>query len=630
MEVNKTGFSFFRVKALITKLHKSNGKFYLWEQINSKNMRFFSFFMILIGLSFATKAQSIHHKLSMPMPQNHYFHLEVELTDFPGNELTMALPVWAPGSYLVREFSKNINQVTAKDEKGRSLTVTKTEKNKWKIEKGSAKKVVVSYEYYAFELSVRTSFLDDTHGFVTGNNLFMYPEGYLNLGGKLTVIPHASFSKITTALPRSADGVQTDGGVVFSFADYEQLEDCPIEIGNQEEFSFLANGIKHNVAMYGVGNYDIARLKVDMAKVVESTTAIFGENPNKEYWFIVHNSTVGSGGLEHTNSTVLNVNRWTYEGDGYLRFLSLVAHEYFHLWNVKRIRPAELWKYDYEKENYTDLLWVMEGFTSYYDELILRRAGLYNQREYLSKLKSNLNYVESAIGNQIQPVAHSSFDAWIKLYRPNENSSNTTISYYSKGHLIAAVFDAMIIKANNGKKSLDDLMQVLYFKYYKELKRGFTTEDLIKEMETLTKQKLGDFFRKYVYGTETIDYKKYLGDIGLKVSLREGQKVVFGASTSDDGGRLIVKRITAGSAAELAGLSVNDEIISFNGFRVNDGEFSKYLNGLEPGDEFALIISRDSHLRVLDCKMGTLPFKSYDFDLDESNKLGQYWLREQR
>lgn len=593
-------------------------------------MRFFSFFMIIIGWSLSANGQSIHHRLSMPMPQNHYFHLEVELSDFPENEVTLSLPVWAPGSYLVREFSKNINLVTAKDEKGKPIPVSKIAKNKWKIQKGAAKKVVVIYEFYAFELSVRTSFLDQTHGFVTGNNLFMYPEGYLNLGGKLTVVPHPTFTKITTALPKSPDGVQSDGAVSFLFEDYDQLADCPIEIGNQEEFFFMASGIRHNVAMYGVGNYDIEQLKIDMAKVVESTTAIFGENPNKEYWFIVHNSTVGSGGLEHANSTVLNVNRWTYDGDNYLKFLSLVAHEYFHLWNVKRIRPAELWPYDYDQENYTDLLWVMEGFTSYYDELILRRAGLYSNSDYLSKVKSTLNYVESTIGSGVQPVAHSSFDAWIKLYRPNENSSNTTVSYYSKGHLIAAVFDAMIIKSSKGKKCLDDMMKVLYFKYYKELKRGFTNAELIMELETLTKMKWGDFFARHVYGTETIDYANYLKDVGLNVSVRKGQHVVFGASTSDEGGRLMVKRVSAGSAAEFAGVSVNDEIISFNGFRVNDSDLSKFLNGLEPGDDFALIVSRDNQLRVLDCRMGTAPFQRYDFEFDATNKLGQYWLREQR
>jgi predicted metalloprotease with PDZ domain len=593
-------------------------------------MRFFSFFMILVGFSSAVIGQSIHHTLSMPMPQNHYFHLEVELSDFPGDEITMALPVWAPGSYLVREFSKNINQVVAKDENGNALPVVKTVKNKWKIKKGTAKKVIVNYEFYAFELSVRTSFLDQTHGFVTGNNLFMYPEGYLHLGGRLTVIPHASFSKITTALPRSGDGVQTDNSVVYTFENYDHLADCPLEIGNQEEFHFMANGIRHNVAMYGVGNYDVEKLKVDMAKVVEATTAIFGENPNKEYWFIVHNSTVGSGGLEHANSTVLNVNRWTYEGDGYLKFLSLVAHEYFHLWNVKRIRPAELWPYDYDQENYTDLLWVMEGFTSYYDELILRRAGLYTNDQYLARVKSTLNYVESTIGNKIQPLAHSSFDAWIKLYRPNENSTNTTISYYSKGHLIAAVFDAMIIKANKGKKCLDDLMQVLYFKYYKELQRGFTTAELIQELETLTKLKLGYFFEQHIYGTETIDYGKYMKEIGLNISLRHGEQIIFGATAVDEGGRLIVKRIAAGSAAEYAGLSVNDEIISYNGFRVDQSDFTKYMNKLDVGEPFALIISRDNQLRVLDCSMGRLAHQRYDFDFDEEHKLGKHWLREQR
>jgi len=591
-------------------------------------MKIFSFFMISLFLQATLFAQSIHHKLSMPAPQSHYFHIQVEVSDFPGEELTMVLPVWAPGSYLVREFSQNINLVKAKDEKGKELPIAKSEKNKWKIQKGSAKKVILNYEYYAFELTVRTSFLDLTHGYLNGTNVFMYPEGQLDLGGKLTVYPHESFSKITTALPKAKEGVSSDSGVEFTFENYDQLGDCPIEIGNQEEFSFTASGIKHHVAMYGVGNYDIPKLQRDMAKIVEATTAIFGENPNKEYWFIIHNTTTGSGGLEHANSTTLNVNRWTYEGDDYLGFLSLVAHEYFHLWNVKRLRPDALWPYDYEKECYTDLLWVMEGFTSYYDELILRRAGFYSKEQYLGKVKSTLNYVESSIGNKVQPVAHASFDAWIKAYRPNENSANTTVSYYPKGHLIAFVFDAMIIKANKGKKSLDDLMQVLYKKYYKELQRGFTTDELRTELEAMTKMDLKDFFKNHIDGLETIPYAKHLKEVGLNISLQEGEQVIYGAMTSDEGGRVIVKRISAGSAAELNGLSVNDEIIAFNGFRVTKSSFSDYTSALQPGDRFNLIINRDNQLMVLDCVMGTLPFLRYNFELDDNNKLGQFWLRE--
>ena len=352
----------------------------------------------------------------------------MELSNFSEKEITVKMPIWSPGSYLAREFDKNVDLVTAKDENGKSLEVHKTSKNAWLITKGKAKKITVNYEVYAFELTVRTSFLDLTHGFVSGSSVFMYVDGHKKESGSLEVVRYGGFKKITTALKRAGDGIQKETSENFVFDNYDQLVDCPIEIGNQEEFSFDAAGVKHHVGIFGAGNYEVEQLKKDMKRVVEAATDVFGQNPNKEYTFIIHNVTNGQGGLEHTNSTTLSVNRWTYQGSDYVGFLSLVAHEYFHLWNVKRIRPVELGPFDYDNENYTSLLWVMEGFTSYYDELLLLRAGYYTKEQYLRKLFGTLNYVEGSPGARVQPVAHASYDAWIKAYRPNENSRNTRSS----------------------------------------------------------------------------------------------------------------------------------------------------------------------------------------------------------
>ncbi|MFO0496149.1 MAG: M61 family metallopeptidase, partial [Flavobacteriia bacterium] len=415
-----------------------------------------------ILLSYVSFGQSINYRLKMEKPQNHYFQVEMELTDFKENEVTVKMPVWAPGSYLVREFSKNVDLVKAKDEKGQVLAVNKKTKNAWVILKGAAKKVIVSYEVYAFELSVRTSFLDLTHGFVSGSGVFMYLDGHQELAGQLTVVPFKDFAKVSSALPKSAESVAADGVQSFVFKNYDQLVDCPIEIGNQEVFTFKAAGVLHTVAIYGAGNYNVDRLKSDMAKIVETATGVVGENPNKEYTFIIHNVVDGQGGLEHSNSCTLSVNRWTYSDAEYLGFLSLVAHEYFHLWNVKRIRPIELGPFNYDEENYTSLLWVMEGFTTYYDELLLVRAGYTDDTDYLQKLQGTVNYVEGSVGARVQPVAHASFDAWIKAYRPNENSSNTTMTYYSRGQMLAALIDVMIISKYDGKKCLDHFLQQLY------------------------------------------------------------------------------------------------------------------------------------------------------------------------
>lgn len=575
--------------------------------------------------------QKIEHTLSMPEPQTHYFHVKTVLSNFPEDTLVMVMPVWAPGSYKVREFSKNVNQVKAKNADGQLLPIKKISKNQWQIITGKAKKVKVIYTSYAFDLTVRTAFLDKTHGFLNGENVFMYPKGYKKLGGTLTVIPPSIFNKITVPLTQAQDGVENDShSKTFVFSNYDELADSPMEIGNQVTFDFTAAGVLHHVAIYGPGNYDKEVLKTDMAKIVETETEIWGENPNKEYWFIIHNVIHPSGGLEHAKSTTLSVDRWTYSPDKINDFLQTMAHEYFHLWNVKRLRPRSLVHYNYNDENYTNMLWVMEGFTSYYELVALKRAGFFTGEKFLSKYQSKLNWIESMPGNKVQSVAMASFDAWIKAYMPNENSQNTTVSYYSKGALIAGLFDAMIIQSSHGKKNLDDFMRLLYKKYYKQNNVGITMSIFKNEMEKLTKQPLDDFFSDYILGTKTLPYAKYFDPIGIEVKEDDNQYVAMGMSTYQSGGKLIIARITAGRAAEKYGLSPNDEIIAFNGFRVDQQDFQMFIKDLQPGQKFNLIIARDKVLHSVDVEMGTISKKKYTLTYDGKNKFGSIWLNGKR
>jgi predicted metalloprotease with PDZ domain len=575
-------------------------------------------------------AQNISYQLRMPKPQNHYFEVEMTLSDFKEKQLDIKMPVWAPGSYLVREFSKNVNLVKALDEKGKEIQVQKKKKNTWTISTNGNKKIKVKYEVYSFELSVRTSFLDLTHGFVSGSGIFMYVEGYKDKKGTLEVVPHASFKTITTALPKAGISVQKDGSQTFEFSNYDQLVDCPIEIGNQTVFDFMASGTKHTVAMYGEAYYDIESLKMDMAKVIDAETSIFGSNPNKEYVFIVHNVVDGQGGLEHTNSCVLSVNRWTYGGSEYRNFLNLVAHEYFHLWNVKRIRPIELGPFDYDQENYTTLLWVMEGFTSYYDELILRRAGYHTKEEMLGKIQSSVNYVEGSFGSRVQPVAHASFDAWIKAYRPTENSANTTMTYYSRGTILGAVFDAMIISNSKGKQGLDHFMKHLFQEFYIKMNRGFTEAEFKAELEKFVGKNLDDFFKKYIHGTEIIPYAEIFDKIGVSVKDVTTFKPTFGATVREENGKVIVKAIRANSCAEDAGISVGDEILGCNGFRVNQAILEGMMNGLSITETAELLLSREEKLFSVKVKMTNIRKPQFQFQRDvggENEVLFDYWLR---
>lgn len=587
------------------------------------------FFLISIFLS-VTAFTQINYTLRMPKPQNHYFEVEMEIQGISDKAFEIKMPVWAPGSYLVRDFSKNVNLVKAYNEKGESLTVEKTTKNAWKINKGNAKKIKVNYEVYAFELTVRTSFLDLTHGFVAGTGVFMYVEKLRNKAGKLNVVPHASFKTITTALPKSADGFSSDGSTTFSYTDYDQLVDCPIEIGNHEVFEFESKGVHHTVAMYGEGNYNIDQLKTDMARITAASTEIFGQNPNKEYVFIIHNVTDSQGGLEHVNSTTLSVNRWGYSPDKYGRFLSLVAHEYFHLWNVKRMRAIELGPFNYDSETYTSLLWVMEGFTSYYEDVILYRAGFLSKESYLASLARTLNYVEGSEGSRVQPVAHASFDAWIKAYKPNENSANTTMSYYSRGGLVAAVMDAKITAKFPGEKSLDGFLRLLYQEFFVRLDRGFSELEFEKMFSKYMEEDMSEFFKKYVYDTQIPNYKEIFAPLGIAVDDVSTEVISFGATFGTTDGKVIVKSIRSNSAAEEAGLSVNDEIIGFNGYRMNATMLNELIVDLDLNQRFNLLVARDLILMELSPKTGTYFKRAFTMrfqDTFENSVAGKYLFR---
>jgi predicted metalloprotease with PDZ domain len=581
-------------------------------------------FLFLSCFSLVSKAISVDYQVGMSAPNSHYFEVEMTVDEVNSEFITIKMPVWAPGSYLVREFSKNVNIVRATGSDGKSLEVKKVAKNAWQIASNGSKKIKINYEVYAFELTVRTSFLDDSHGYINGTSVFMYVDGEKETAGTLTIDAHDSFKKIATALPLK-------GKNVYTYANYDHLVDCPIEIGNHLEFSFKAAGVDHKVAMYGDGNFDVATLQKDMAKIVEAETKIMGENPNENYLFIIHNLTVGSGGLEHSNSTTLQVNRWTYQGADYNGFISLVAHEYFHLWNVKRMRPNTLGPFNYDDENYTDLLWVMEGFTSYYDELVLRRAGFFTEDEYLNKLFSSINYVENQPGNLVQPVAHASFDAWIKSYRPNENSANTTISYYSKGQILAAVLDIYIIQKFAHQKCLDDFLRMLYTDFYKKQAIGYTEAQFQTSLESFLGEDMDWFFDKYVYGTTTLDYGKFFAGVGLNVvdNVKEASPEL-GIKTNESAGKLMITGVTKNSAAEKQGLSVNDEIIAVDGFRVNKSAFDAMMSKKKNGDELEIILSRDNVIKTYELKMGERKAVNYVYSAnftEQTKSNFNYWLR---
>ncbi len=548
----------------------------------------------LLSISMTAKSQvKIGFEVSFKEPQAHYAEVEMNISGINRDYIDVKMPVWAPGSYLVREFAKNVEGFTA-TAGGKAVKFEKVKKNTWRVYSAKAA-VKVNYRVYGFEISVRTSFIDASHAFLSSTGIFMYPDGQLKTPSTVKIIPFTGWSKVSTGLA-PVSGQQ----FTYTASDFDILFDSPIEVGNQEVFEFMASGVKHEVAMYGGGTYNVERLKTDMPKIIEQETAIYGENPNKHYTFIVHNYASGGGGLEHLNSTVLGAAHDQYASeDGYIGFLQLVAHEYHHLWNVKRLRPVALGPFDYENENYTTNLWIAEGFTAYYENKFILRAGFSRPEGFVSDLAAAVTGVENTQGAKIQSAAEASFDAWIKYYRPTENSGNTTVSYYNKGEVIGLLMDLEIANATKGAKSLDDVMKAMYLQC-KTLKRGYTDAEFKSMVEKISGISFDDFYAKYVNGTQPVEYAKYFSYAGIDVqNANENKKApALGASFSKKEGRIVISSISRNSAAWVDGLNVNDELLSMAGIDVEpDANSVPALTGKQVGEVIKVVVKRDAAIK---------------------------------
>lgn len=576
-----------------------------------------------IAISCQAVPPSVVYVLSMPHPQTHYFEVEMRLnniaaaTDSPKNGyIDLKMPVWTPGSYLIREYAKNVEGFQVFGD-GKAVKSEKIRKNTWRIFSADDH-LVVRYRVYAYELSVRTSFLDDAQGYLNGASIFLFHDALKSLPLRLIVQPYANWTQISTGLKRVADSP-----AIFEAPNYDVLVDSPVSIGTQQVFSFTASGIPHTVAMSGEAQFDPAKLATDMQKVCETAATVVGEQPCTDYTFLVLNAQQGSGGLEHSNSTTLHVSRNSYANEGsYRGFLSLVAHEYFHLWNIKRIRPMALGPFDYENENYTRLLWVAEGFTSFYQEYILLKAGFRTADVYLEMLANQISGVENKPGNRVQSVAEASWDAWIKYYRPNENSINSTVSYYDKGAVIGGVMNLIILANTKGQRSLDDVMRLLYNEYYKKQKRGFSDEEFQKACEQVAGLPLTDFFQKHIYGTEPLDYNRYLHPVGLAMTDQNANNNTpfLGANTSN---RWLLTSIVRDSPAALAGLNAGDEIVQIDGQTRPLTGLDDWLLGKKVNDVSMLTIKRDGLTKTMAVTVGRSPFVRFKIAKTNSASVAQ-------
>ena len=568
-------------------------------------------------------APEIAYAISMSKPWTHLLEVEMRVKWAQMPEKTeLKLPVWTPGSYLVREYARQVQDFGAKAAKGTDLAWRKTNKNTWQVDTNGAKEIVVRYKVYSNELTVRTNELNDEHGFWNNAATLLFVKDQLKAQSTVKVTPYGNW-RVATGLPPVNGQANT-----FRAENYDVLYDSPFEVSDYKEISFDVEGKRHRIVMSGDGNYDLKRLAVDVAKIVEEAYKIFGEFGYHDYTFIVN--LRGGGGLEHLNSTALQANRFGFKPESrYKSFLGLVSHEYFHNYNVKRIRPDALGPFDYENENYTKLLWVAEGGTEYYSGLLLLRAGLITPKEFLSGKATSFQQLQERPGRFETSLEEASFDAWIKYYRPDENAVNNQISYYDKGEIVNMMLDLTIRTASGGAKSEDDVMRYLYNEYFKKQGRGYTSEEFQKAAELAAGKSLDDFFSKYVRGRAEIDYAAILKGIGLQLSVKEANRANGGTEPADNGpanrsipaigadltetnGVVTVRSVPAGSPAYEQGLNSADQIIAIDGYRANLTFLQSYIGERKAGDNVKFTIFRFDKLRDITFTLGNNARKNYE------------------
>jgi predicted metalloprotease with PDZ domain len=474
--------------------------------------------LIFIVFAFSVQANaaepSLKFTVSMQDPATHYYHVELRCEGFAKDKMNFKLPAWTPGYYWIMDFAKNVVRFNAETSTGKTLSWDKVDKNNWEVNTEKAGVVMISYDVFANTQSVADPFIDESHAYISPAGVFMHTEGYLKTAVTVKLKPYSKWAVISTGLEQVAGATDT-----FSATDFDVLYDSPFYIGNQKTMSFDVKGIRHVVAMENPAIFDTVRLVGDLKKMVSAATDLMGHIPYKDYTFIIMGP--GNGGLEHRNSTaVFSSARYTMDTKGsYNSWLSFLAHEYFHLYNIKAIRPVALGPFNYDKENLTHMLWVSEGFTVYYEYAVLNRSGLLSREELLNAITGDITKFENVAGHQLQSASASSYDTWIQFFNKNENAANTTISYYDKGCVLGFLLDLKIRNETKNRKSLDDVMRKLYKEFYQEKKRGFTDVEFRQVCEAVAGTSLEEIF-SYAATVKDIDYPKYLAYAGLTIDLK--------------------------------------------------------------------------------------------------------------
>ena len=588
--------------------------------------------LTLAALALATpvRAQTpepIRYTLRFPAPHTHYVEVDASVPTAGQPEVELMMAVWTPGSYLIREYPRHVEALSAHAADGTVLAVAKSRKNRWRIDTSGAETVIVSYRVYSREMSVRTNWIEASFGLLNGAPTFVTLADAHDRPHDVRLELPSTWERSMTALPPAPDGRPHS----YRAATFDQLVDSPIVVGNPAVYEFEVAGKPHALVDIGEGGvWDGVRAAADVEAIVEEHYRLWGDLPYEHYLFLNVISEAG-GAIEHMDSTVIMTSRWRMrDRERYLGWLSTVSHEFFHVWNVKRLRPIELGPFDYENETHTPSLWVSEGLTAYYGPLVVHRAGLSTQEEYLDALSDEIRALQTTPGRFVQPVAEASYDAWIKYYRRNENSANTTTSYYTKGAVIGFLLDARIRRLTDGEKSLDDLMRVAYDRYSGE--RGFTPAEFRATASEVAGDDLGNWFHRALETVEELDYIEAQGWLGLEITepgpmtpSEDGEDPGgwLGLVVTEDNGRLVVTGVRRETPGFDAGVNVGDEILAIDGYRVGPADWDRRLGLRRAGEAATLLVARRERLTELGVIFAAPPIRAWELSVSDKARPDQ-------
>jgi predicted metalloprotease with PDZ domain len=581
------------------------------------------------GPSHAQANDPIRYTLSFPAAHTHYMEVEAVYPTDGRAQVELFMAVWTPGSYLIREYQRHVENIAARGPGG-ALSIQKSAKNRWRVETGGAQTVTVTYRVYGREMTVRNNWIEQSFAMLNGAPTFISLVGGL-------ARPHEVRIELPSQWQASATALMPVSGQAHAYRaeDFDTLVDSPIILGNPVQREFTVAGKRHVTVFEGDTKlFDLDRATADTQKIVEAGGQVMGGRFDYPHYYALNMIVDTGGGLEHKNSFLIMAGRFTTRTRrAYLNYLGLVAHEHFHVWNIKRLRPIELGPFDYENENYTKALWIAEGFTDYYAGLLVKRPGISTRDEFFDELSGHIEAVQTTPGRLVTSADMSSFDTWIKQYRPDENTPNTTVNYYPKGAVTAFLLDARIRKATAGARSLDDAMRLAYERYSGA--KGYTMEQFYQAMSDSAGVNLRDWFAKTAESTAELDYTEALDWFGLRfrpVDTRN-QRAWLGATTRNDAGRLIVSQVRRETPVHAAGLNVDDEILAIDDVRVRADGLVGRLDQYRPGDKVSILVARRDRLMRLDVTLGAEPGRAWRLEpapnaTDEQKKRLAAWIGE--